>query len=296
MKPFVLLALASILVSARALAQAPPSDPIPTLEPIPDASASLAPKAPAPAPPPSSSPTPPPVPTDPKANTLVNCGKQKVAIFANTESKDGNYALGWTILPHRARGPVNWSAYDRLDPDTFLAAHPTRDDLSPGGYAWVNGVLDLRAKRFTPLPTAYPCYPHKPEVDLHVAWSDDQHGTRFALVGNDSTTRTFNLWLIDASPRKVSATDLAPAAGKAVDGFLRKQAPKQHADYQTSFAPADPPAGSKGSAGLFKGTTLEIPFRSASVKTDTAPRYAGTLTVTLSRGKVTGVQGKKLAP
>ena len=236
------------------------------------------------------------MPVDPKADTLVDCGKQKVAILGNTESKDGHYALGWTILPHRAKKAVNWSAYDRTDTSTFIASYPTKEDLSPGDYALVNGILDLRAKRFTPLPTTHPFYPHKPDVEVHVAWSDDQRGTRFALVGNDATDRTFNLWLVEASPRKISSPDFAPAAAKTVASFLRKQAPQQYAAYKPSFAPADSPAGSKTSNGPFKGAVLEIPFRSAIPKNEAAARYAGTLTATLSRGKVTAVQGKKIAP
>ena len=246
-------------------------------------------QTPAPGPSPAATPSAPPA--DAKADTLVDCGKEKAVIFGHTESLDGTYALGWTLHRNRAKKPVEWSTYDHTDPNAFIGKYPTKDDLSPGDYAFVNGVLDLRARRFIPLPTTSPYYPNKPDVELHVTWSDDQHGTRFALVGNDGPTRTFNLWLIEASPRRLRSEDLAPATGRAVDGFLRKQHIKNSADYHVRFSPA---SEAKPPARPFKGTVLEIPFQAEVPKADDLPRFSGTLTATLSRGKVTSIQGKKV--
>ena len=245
-----------------------------------------------PAAPPKASPA--PVAAAPRLDsTVVDCGRQKVAVFAGTTSKDGHYALAWTLVPHRVKRPVNWAAYDPKDPGTFIGSYPTRDDLSPGDYALIDGVVDLRARRFTPLVTTQPYYPQKPEMELHVAWSDDGRGTRFALVGNDAKVRTYNLWLIEADPRKTRASDLAPAADHAVNGFLRKQKIKQTDDYRVAFTAPDPAANAKPPAGPFQGTTLEVPFQAQVPRTDNAPRYAGILTMTLAHGKVTGIQGKK---
>ena len=244
---------------------------------------------------PKGSPT--PAPAAPKQDpTVVDCGKLKVAVFAGTTSKDGNYALAWTLLPHRVKKPVNWSAYDSKDAGAFIGNYPTKDDLSPGDYALIDGVVDLRAKRFTPLVTTQPYYPDKPEMELHVAWSDDQHGTRFALVGNDAKVRTYNLWLIEVDLRKTRVSDLVLASDHAVDGFLHKQKIKQLGDYRVAFTEPDSPAPIKPAAGPFKGTALEIPFQAQIPRTDNAPRYAGTLAVNLGRAKVTSVQGKKIAP
>ena len=291
-KPFILL-LAVVLVSVRGLTQTPTPGPSPAaLVPVLPTDHGL-PPTPAASP---AAPTPPPAPADPKADTLVDCGKEKAVILGHTETRDGAYALGWTLHRHRARCPVDWKAYDHADPNTFIAKYSTRDDLAPGDYALIDGVLDLRAKRFVPLPTTEPYYPNKPDVTLHVAWSDDEQGTRFALVGNDGSPRTFNLWLIEASPRRLRAEDRAPAADRAVWGFLRKQGVKTPGDYHVSFAPTPPSAGTKPTSVPFKGTVLEIPFRAQVPRADNLPQFSGTLTMTLAGGKVTGVQGKKIIP
>ena len=288
-----ILLVFGVLVSLHGLAQTPspapvPADPVPVLpgdHRLPAAS------APGPA-----KPTPAPAPADPKADTLVDGGKEKAVIFGHTETKDGIYALGWTLHRNHARKPVDWKAYDHTDPNTFIAQHPTKDDLSPGDYALVDGIIDLRAKRFTPLLTSQPYYPNKPDVALHVTWSDDTRGTRFALVGNDGITRTFNLWLVEASPRRLHVEDLAPAADRAVANFLRKQHVKNPAAYHVSFVPVAPAPDAKPPSAPFKGTVLEVPFQAVLPNADNSPHFTGTLTATLPHGKITGVNGKKTVP
>ena len=286
-----ILLLLGVLVSLPGRAQTAAPSPSPAALPA----SPGAPPAPAPVSA-ASTPAPAAAPADPKADALVDCGRDKAVILGHTESRDGAYALAWTLHRHRAKKPVDWKAYDHNDPNTFIANYSTRDNLSPGDYALVDGVLDLRAKRFVPLLTTEPYYPNKPDVTLHVAWSDDQHGTRFALVGNDGTPRTFNLWLIEASPRRVHAEDLAPAADRAIGRFLRKQGVKNSGDYHPSFAPAPPSTDAKPALGPFKGTVLEIPFQAEIPRSDNTLQFGGTLTMKLASGKVVGVQGKKVAP
>lgn len=229
---------------------------------------------------------------DPKGGTLVDDGTGKVAIFAHTESPDGQYALGWTIRPDHNKTPVDWSTYDAKNPFDWIQKYPMNEDnMASGEYALLNGVVDLHAGKFTPFETGLPYWPHKNHANLGVAWSGDLHGTRYGIVNNDARWSTTNLWLVAITPGGVHVSDLATAAGKAVDGFVRKHS-RQSARYEATFGATQDSGEGKPRNDPFKGKTLKVRFDAEIPKASGDAGYEGEITVVLPKGTVAGVTGK----
>jgi len=169
---------------------------------------------------------------------LVRCGNEQIAIFPDTTSKDGRFAIGWTIRSHAAHAPAPWSVYDPDNPVLARSMALLRDDqgaIRKGDVAAVDGLVDLRAKTFTAFRSDEPVFAGNAHDDFVVRWYEPHGAARFGVVINNhdgnSAQLTIDLWLVDASgaPRVV---DLKPRADEAIHAFLKKRDPKDAAKYE----------------------------------------------------------------
>ena len=69
----------------------------------------------------------------PPGGVLVQCGDEQIATFKNTTSKDGHYAVGWTI---RAKGgkeaPAPWIEREFENPETNPPGQAVHAMAEPG--------------------------------------------------------------------------------------------------------------------------------------------------------------------
>lgn len=232
-----------------------------------------------------------------KTDQPVDCGNEKVAIFEGTASKDGRYALGWTVRPNRKPGPVDWSSYRPDDPGDFYERHPfvgtgNDYDMDKQDYQLVDGVVDLRAKKFTPLQGNSPYYPGKNHWGLFVSWSKDRGGIRRAVVGNQARFSTYNLWLVSLKPDGPQIVELSPRADKAVEAYLHKRDPKDYQRYGTSYELGDSARDSEPSGTVFAEDTVTIRFIAEIPKSE-RDHDAGRLTLSLATGEVLRIEPAK---
>ena len=224
---------------------------------------------------------------DTRAGILVACGGEKVAMFERTESKDGHYALGWTIRPHRKQDPVDWSAYHRENPVDMLERYPGTTDEEPekADYLVVDGVLDLRAKTFTLLPSNAPFYPNRGHADIRVAWeSDARNGGPTALVAIGARFSTNDLFLVRLGAGAPQVTALSPEADKAVSDGMKKRDPKDYRSYETSYQ-LEPSGGLASSPVKFQPDAVTVHFETAEPKSE-VNMDAGSITFALPKGSV----------
>ena len=214
---------------------------------------------------------------------LVNFQNVPVVIVPETEDSDAGLAVAWTLRPNRKHTTVDWSlysdeegAYELLKkfPDDF--EHP-----ADGDYRLFNGVVDLKRKVFTHLPSRDPYFRSKNHGSLEANWSSEAHGTRYGVIANNggghSFERTYELWLVTIDARGTRFSELTPAADKAVRAYLRKHDPE---DAASSFWKYD------FLNGCFQGQKLSVHF-DAMIPID-VPVDDGTVHFALPRGTVTG--------
>ncbi len=234
----------------------------------------------------------------PLDGTLVHCGAEQAVVVEDTVSKDRRFAAAWTIRPKGKQAAVNWSAYRRDDPLSFVKKYglndnPTEDgdDPAKSGYRLVNGVLDLRARTFTALSFESPYFPEKYRSSLEAAWSEERHAIQYGVVANDvgsnHTENTVDLQLIELGPEGAHVTDLKPAADQAVKSFLRRRDPRDYQRYNWHYDFEATGHHSEATLTPFKGDALTIHF-DAEVFLESNNQDAGYVSFALPKGTVTG--------
>ena len=234
---------------------------------------------------------------DPPQDVLVQCGDEQVSTFGDTVSKDGHYAVGWTI---RAKGgkkaPAPWAEVDQNSPATASTVRLLEnEDGTPrkSAYTVVDGLVDLRAKRFVPWQSQEPHYVYQARGSMSAAWCGDGSSTRYGILCNNhkgnSYEATVDLQLVVLGPDGAHFTDLKPGADTAIKAYLRKRDPKDAARYAWICEPDKPSDGDKGQRALtlFKGDTLTLPF-TAAIGLETQNVDAGQVSFALPQGTVTG--------
>lgn len=233
---------------------------------------------------------------DPPPGVLVQCGDEQVATFGYTLSKDGRFAVGWTV---RAKGgkkaPKPWVGFDRDDPATEATRRLLEDeDDAPrkNGYSVVDGLVDLQAKRFVPWQSQEPHFLGQARADVEAAWSENYQGTRYGILFNNhkgnSYYATMDLLLVTVGADGVHLTNLKPAADVAIKAYLRKRDPKDAARYAWICEANPVNSDSRHTITLFKGETLTLPF-SAAIGLETQNVDAGRVSFALPQGTVTGI-------
>ena len=234
-------------------------------------------------------------PDDPKAGVLVDCGGEKVAIFDGTESKDGHFALGWTIRPNRKKDPVDWSVYHRESPLDIIEKYnaDAGEEPAKADYLLVNGVLDLPGKTFTSLPATGTYFPNRNRWGIGAAWPDARAGGRYALVGIEGRFATDSLFLVHLGAGAPQVTALSPEADKAVKDGMKKRDPKDFARYETSYDLEATDAGKPGAK--FQPDSVTVHFETAVPKSE-VDMDAGSITFAIPKGNVQRIVFDKKEP
>ena len=166
-----------------------------------------------------------------------------------------------------------------------------------GDYTVVNGLVDLRAKHFTPWQSQEPHFAGMARADVEAAWSEDDKGVRYGVLFNNhqgnSYEVTVDLQLVVAGPGGAHLTDLKPAADAAIKTYLRKRAPKDAARYAWIHT-VEPVDARRPAPPLFKGETLSLPF-TAAFSQETRNVDAGWVSFALPQGTVTGTVSDPVA-
>ena len=226
-------------------------------------------------------------PQDAPSRLLVDSSSGKVVIVAGTEETQAGLAVAWTLRPNRKHAPVDWSHYKDTDGSMHLMEKFPVDDEHPanGDYLLVNGVLDLKTKGFTPLPSRAPYFPNKNHGGLEAEWSDEAHGTRYGVIANNGgghyVERTLELWLVQIDAQGTHFTELTPAAEKAVRAYMRKRDPKDADGYAWKCNFGD---------DVFQGQKLSVHFDAETALEKDMDD--GTIHFALPKGTVTGTTKK----
>jgi len=220
---------------------------------------------------------------------LVDVDTGKAVVFEETVSPDGNYAIGWTIRPlQKDAKPVDWSLWNPDDTDKLLNAYvPNLGDppTDKDDYKFVNGVIDLKGKKFLELPTDVPDYPHKNRGYVVVAWGPEKQNPRYGLIESDARFETADFWLVTIDSSGMHEVDLADAFNKVIDPIVREKRPLTASQYENFLSLTGGQAENVDVA--FKGDSATINFESDIPKSeDDTSMVEGKLTFRLSDGKV----------
>lgn len=219
----------------------------------------------------------------PARRLLVDCQIGKAVLLANTEQPQAGLAVAWTLRPNRQQAAVDWTLYDDENKSWNLLQRFPVDHVAPanGDYLLVTGVLDLKTKGFTPLPSRDAYYPTKNHASLTAAWSDEAHGTRYGAIANNAGghyfERTLELWLVQIDAQETRFSELTPAADKAVRAYLRRRDRKNAAHYVWEYDFPDT---------AFQGKKLAVHF--AAMIPDRDDGDDGVVHFALPGGRVTG--------
>ena len=234
------------------------------------------------------------------SGTVVSCGAEQAVILEGSVSGDGRLAAAWTIRPKDKQAAVDWSAYHRDEPLTFVKKYGLNDNLSEdgndpakSGYQLVNGVVDLRAHTFTAVASESPYYPDKYRSSLEAAWSPERRGVRYGVlansVGSNHTDNNVDLQLVQFAPGDVRVTDLKPAADRSVLAFMKRRDPKDHKRYAWRYDFEAIGQHSEATLIPFKGDTLTVHFY-AYVFLESNNQDAGFVSFALPKGTVTSIR------
>jgi uncharacterized protein YecT (DUF1311 family) len=232
---------------------------------------------------------------------LVDTDLGKALLFPGLITKDGRYAVGWTIRAARkGETPVDWSHWDPTDPDKLLRLYNWQrydyqlDMELP--YEAVDFILDTHTGKAATLPTELPNWPGKrDDWEMIARWCSGTDGRRYGLVESSlENDEVENFWLVTLGETQMEVKDLATPMRKAVNVLLGERRPEVAVtDFLVSYRLK---AGEEAvnDAGL-----VEIPF-AAHVPDSSQGEFqlSGTVTLRLPDGAVAGASSdqKRLEP
>jgi uncharacterized protein YecT (DUF1311 family) len=210
------------------------------------------------------------------ADRLVDCGKFKAVIMTDTESKDGRYAVGWTITPtKKGLKPVNWLLWNPNDRNKLLDRYHILDVDAPGDYWSDYLVVDLQAKQALDLPAEFGTV----RGDIDAVWSKPAHGVRHGLLNFEYHHGT-GVFLVNIDEKgTMHLIDPGEVMDDAIDSACTR--PKKEHGRGVWV-----PEYSVG-AGSFHETYADVQFTAQLMNTDDdVPAVDGTVRLRLSDGKV----------
>ncbi|HWB60662.1 MAG TPA: lysozyme inhibitor LprI family protein [Chthoniobacteraceae bacterium] len=190
---------------------------------------------------------------------VVDLGTMKAAVYTKTETGDGHYAIGWTILRvDEMAKPVDWSLLDPWQPLKFLANY----DVYGGkgrkpAYQFVGCMVDLQKKKWLALTGSGEAEAVLRSVSA--AWGPSKNGRRYGFVETFSRLGPENLWLVTADASGMKQKDLLPALVKPAMRVVRDKRPLEpdgYFDDDLAFTIAG-----KGKENVsFHGETADVMF------------------------------------
>lgn len=223
---------------------------------------------------------------------LVTCGAERVAIFMDTQSKDGRYALGWTLRDPHAPPPAPWSLYDPDGPAASVMRRLVDDagaDRPGETLTPVAGIVDVRGHRFSPLTFRERAFPGRARDDDEVAWLEGASDPRIGVVvhnhdGKRATTSDLLLATLDGGAVRI--TDLRPLFERAIRDFLARRDAKHASSYTWACATDRLVKTGRQPYAVFHADTMTLP---CIAELDEHHADAGFVAYSLARGVVTAV-------
>jgi uncharacterized protein YecT (DUF1311 family) len=224
----------------------------------------------------------------------IDCGADKVVLFDDATSKDGRYAIGWTLRARDPKAkPVDWklwdpdSPYDLFDKYDYLdenLGYPgVRPRVTP--YELFECAVDLKKKRLLALRSDWPYWPNKNHADFQVVWSNATDGTQYAIVKNNARWFTENLWLVTAEESGMREMELSTRLNVEVAKIVKAKRPLTYTRFGLNWlANSD---GTDVTTNIFTGSTVRLGFAAMIPKGDDS--VEGSMTVSLARGGITKV-------
>jgi uncharacterized protein YecT (DUF1311 family) len=221
-----------------------------------------------------------------KSYSLFDTDLGKALVIPETTSKDGRYAIGWTVRPVAPNTkPVDWKRWDVHDPAKLLRHYDWQTyDPQVRPYEAVDFVVDLRKGKTVELPTKSPYWPWKgDDWKMNVVWLPTSGGLQFALVENGVLVLTEDLWLVGIEKKGFQRTILTSSMKTAVHELLRKLRPMvASSDYESLRFQIE--AIKRRDGGFVK-----VPFiYTYPVSNKRQFGLQGEVTVNLATGEVTG--------
>lgn len=215
----------------------------------------------------------------PDSFKLTDLGGKKVVVLHGTESEDGQYALGWTILPvGKKMPPVDWSAWDKNQPFKFLERF-YGSYMSPGppAYQIIGCVVDFRHKKILGLlPDGLGDNVHS---SIEVSWGPMENGRRHAFVEDRGRHNELHVWFVAIDGMKMRHADIYPTLARSVVPVLRDKRPYDPDRYEAWF-----PINPEGSKVAFHAHSADVPLDAVNRNDDT--KIKGRVLVRLPEGIV----------
>jgi uncharacterized protein YecT (DUF1311 family) len=235
--------------------------------------------------------------------SLVDTDLGKAMLFPDLSSKDGRYAVGWTIqAATKEKPPVDWSHWDSADPDKLLRLYDWQrygyEDKVKLPYDAFNFVWDTRTGKTAGLPTELPNWPGKRDGwEMIAKWYSGTDGRRYGLIENGQQGvfgSANNFWLVNLSEKQMEVKDLTTTMRKAVNDLLHERRPEVAAsDFLVSYSLK---AGEKA---VKKEGLVEVPFVANAPSSDQGEfQLSGAVTIRLSDSTVVSATSgeKRLEP
>ena len=217
---------------------------------------------------------------------LFDAGPLKVVILSDTKSKDGRYALGWTLnRVNKKAETVDWSLWD-ADESKMLDHYHMSDagnDSGPADYSVDYFAVDLRNKKALKIPAEYQRIHGSPYGGGSAVWSENVNGKRYGLFQFDYIGAT-GVFLASLTWKEMELIDVG-----GMDEVVDAQLPKHTSldKYIIIYRVTEDVAGRE--LPVFHGPYADIIF-AIDIRHDAdAPSAFGILTLRLADGKVVHV-------
>jgi len=219
------------------------------------------------------------------SDRLVDCGKFKAVIIHGTESKDGRYALGWTLRRiNKKAEAINWSLWNGGADELLEHYHMEEvgNDSASDDYSVDYYAVDLRNKKSVEIPADYQVIHGSPygRGSISAVWSGDIAGKQYGILLFDYIGST-ELDMVSLSGKEMQCNG-PYGLDDTVEAQLPKNTPLDR--YGIYFHVGEDVEGRK--LPVFHGPYADIIFNIGIRHDADAPSAAGILTVRLADGKV----------
>ena len=221
------------------------------------------------------------------SDRLVDLGKFKAVIIHGTESKDGRYAVGWTIRTlKKGLKPVDWSFWDPDDSHKILDHYHMLEADGSDNYEVDYFAIDLKGKTTLAIPIDF----YGIHGGVTAAWSGDTGGKRYGLLQFDHKWGT-SVFLAGIDARGMQLDDVTEDMAGAVEAILpRGDSPNASNNIYVTYFYVTRDSDDK-QLQVFHGAYADISFDSIAPHNQDSPGADGTVRLRLADAKVMRVSG-----